>query len=210
MPRRIWTALVVAALGATGLVLGWELDENGADGGVLASLSVLALAAAALLAASAAGEVPVRATGGLLFVAGVAVFVTHHHVWWWLPPSWETEVSVAAVAVALAGLGVLLLAYGVSLAGLSGALGVLALTCLALTLLPYLGSPDEAVLRTVGTALGAVACTAGVVATADPGRGGRRAAAPVAVGVLAAAAAGYAGYDSSSPYAPPGYQPAVI
>jgi hypothetical protein len=106
------------------------------------------------------------------------------------------------------GLGVLLLAYGFSLAGLSGALGLLALACFALTLLPYIGSEEQSVLRAFATALGAVALTTGVgAATTVRTRFDRRA---MTAGVVAAAVTVYAGYDSYDVYAPGGYHAAVI
>jgi hypothetical protein len=213
---RARVGLVMVLFGVVGLLVGWRVEGNSGDAAVLAVvavlavLSALALAAGFLVAASAGGEVTVRATGGLLFVAGLAVVVTHHEVWWWLPTSWETPVSLAALAVSLVGLGFLLLAYGFSLAGLSGALGLLALTCLALTLLPYIGSEEQSVLRTFATALGAVALTTGVrVATAQRTRGDRRAM-TAAAGAVGAAVTVYAGYDSYDVYAPGGYHAAVI
>lgn len=70
-----------------------------------------------------------------------------------VPNNWTTPVSLTALVISLVGMGILLLAYGFSLAGLSGALGLLALACLALTLLPYGGSDDQSVLRAFATAV---------------------------------------------------------
>jgi hypothetical protein len=213
---RVRVGLVMVLLGVVGLLVGWRIERNSGDATVLAVvaalavLSALALAAGCLLTASAGGEVPVRVTGGLLFVAGLVVVVTQHEVWWWLPNSWETPVSLAALAISLAGLGVLLLAYGFSLAGLSGAFGLLALTCLALTLLPYIGSEERSVLRAFATSLGAVALTTGVrVATTQRTRGDLRAMTAIA-GAVGAAVTVYAGYDSYDMYAPGKYHAAVI
>ena len=223
MVSRVWVGLGVLLLGVVGLLAGWWIDTGGGQAGVLAALAVFAVAAGALLAASAGGEVPVRATGGLLFMAGLAVIITHHQVWWWLPTSWQTPVSVAALIIAVVGLAVMLLAYGFSLAGLSGALGLLALTCLALTLTPYIGSEEQSVLRAFATALGSVALTAGVGAAAGVGGTADGAAAGVArrtrvdwhamtavAGVVGAAVTVYAGYDSYDVYAPGGHHAAVI
>lgn len=200
----MWTGSALALAGAAGLWAGWLLvAEAGTATAVLAVLSMLALAAGVLLAASTLGPLPVRITGGLLFAAGLAVAVTQHQVWWWLPNDWATPVSVTALVISLAGLGVLVLAYGFGRAGLSGALGLLALTCLVLMALPYLGSEDQAVLRAFGTALGAAAFATGVAAT------GRRRAA-VVTGVAGAAATAFAGYASYQTYAPTGYRAAVV
>jgi hypothetical protein len=208
---RVWVGLVMVMLAVVGLFVGWRIDEGGGgDAGVLAAFAVLALAAGCLLAASVGGEVAVRGTGGALFVGGLAVVITHHEVWWWLPTNWVTPVSLAALVISLVGLGVLLLAYGFRLAGLSGALGLLALACLALTFLPYLGSEEKSVLRAFATALGAVAFTAGVgAATTGRTHVGRRAMTAVA-GALGAVVTVYAGYDSYEVYAPGGYHAAVI
>jgi len=207
---RVWVGLVTVLFAVVGLFVGWRIDEGGGDAGWLAALAVLALAAGCLLAASAGGEVAVRVTGGALFVGGLAVVITHHEVWWWLPSYWATPVSLAALVISLVGLGVLLLAYGFRLAGLSGALGLLALVCLGLTLLPYLGSEEKSVLRAFATAFGAVALTAGVgAATNGRTRRERRAMTAVA-GALGAAVTVYAGYDSYEVYAPSGYHAAVI
>jgi hypothetical protein len=210
MVGRVWVGLVMVLLAVVGLLVGWRIDENGGDSGGLAGLAALALAAGCLLVASAGGEVAVRVTGGALFVAGLAVVITHHEVWWWLPNNWATPVSLAALVISLVGLGVLLMAYGFRLAGLSGALGLLALTCFALTLLPYLGSEEKSVLRAFATALGAVAFTAAAgAATTGRTRRERRATTAVA-GALGAAVTVYAGYDSYDAYAPGGYHAAVI
>jgi outer membrane biosynthesis protein TonB len=215
MVNRVWIGLGVLLLGLVGLLVAWSMAENGGAGsGVVALFAVLAVAAGALLAASAGGEIPVRVTGGLLFVVGLTVVVTQHQVWWWMPTGWAVPVTAAAGIVAVAGLGVLLLAYGFDLAGLSGALGLLALACLALTLLPYIGSEERSVLRAFATALGAVALTAGVGAaatlrtTADA-RVDWRTMTAIA-GLIGAAACAYAGYDSYEVYAPTGHHVAVI
>lgn len=210
MVSRVWVGLGAVLLAVVGLLLGWRIDQGGGDAGVLAALALLTLAAGCLLAASAGGEVTVRVTGGALFVGGLAVVVTHHQLWWWLPASWVTPVSWVAPVVSLVGVGFLLLAYGFRLAGLSGALGLLALVCFALTLLPYLGSEEKPVLRAFATALGAVALTAGVgAATAGRSGGGRRGATAVAGG-LGAVVTVYTGFDSYPVYASSGHHVAVI
>ncbi|TQS46872.1 hypothetical protein [Cryptosporangium phraense] len=209
MVGRVWIGLVIIFLGVVGLLLGWQIEENGDNVAVLAVFSALAVAAGCLVAASAGGEVAVRATGGLLFAAGLVVAVTNHDVSWWLPSNWQAPVSLTALVISLAGLGVLLLAFGFSLAGLSGGLGLLGLACLALDLLPYIGSDEQSVLRAGATALGAVALTAGVsAAAARRTRVDRR----VMTGVAAAGAAVivYAGYDSYGSTSPGGYRAAVI
>jgi hypothetical protein len=213
-------ALALVLLGGAGLAVAWPL---GLAGGVLAAGCLGAVAAGALLAAAGAGQVAVRATGGALFVAGSAVLVTQHQVWWWMPAGWAGPVSAAAAVLAAAGLGVLLFAYGIRLAALSGALGLLAVACLGLTLPPYIGSDDEAVLRAWATALGAVALTAGARATTarPPTTRPPTTRPPTArvlvgrwwlpgVAVAAAAAAAFAGYDSWSPYATGARHAAVL
>ncbi len=207
---RVWVGLGAVLLAVVGLSIGWRIDQSGGDAGVLAALALLALAAGCLLAASAGGEVAVRATGGALFVAGLAVVVTHHELWWWLPVSWVTPVSLTALIISLVGVGVLLLAYGFRLAGLSGALGLLALACFALTLLPYLGSDEKSVLRAFATALGAVALTAGVGAATTGRTGGERRAMTAVAGGLGAVVTVYAGLDSYPVYASGSHHAAVI
>ncbi|GAA1412629.1 hypothetical protein ACFQZ4_49260 [Catellatospora coxensis] len=210
MISRVWIGLGAVLLAVVGLLSGWRIDQSGGDAGVLAAVALLALAAGCLLAAGAGGEVVVRATGGALFVAGLAVVVTHHELWWWLPISWVTPVSLAALVVSLVGVGVLLLAYGFRLAGLSGALGLLALVCLALTFLPYLGSEEKSVLRAFATALGSVALAAGVGAATTGRTAGRRRTMTAVAGVLGAAVTVYAGFDSYPVYASGGHHAAVI
>jgi hypothetical protein len=207
---RVRVGLVMVLLGVVGLLVGWQIEGNNDNAAVLAVLSALALAAGSLLTASAGGEVAVRVTGGLLFVAGLAVVITQNEVWWWLPNNWATPVSLTALVISLVGLGILLLAYGFSLAGLSGALGLLALACLALTLLPYIGSNEQSVLRAFATALGAVALTTGVsVATTVRTHVDRRAMTAV-VAAVGAAVTVYAGFDSYDHTPPGGYHAAVI
>jgi hypothetical protein len=206
--RRWWVGLVIAVLGAAGLAVGWLLDGDGNNAAVLAVLSAFAVAAGSLLAANAAGEVALRATGGLLFMAGLAVIITHHEVWWWLPNNWVTPMSLTAFIISLAGLGVLLLAYGFRLAWLSGALGMLALTCLGLTLLPYGGSDDQEVLQAIATALGGIALTIGVHAFTARTRLHRRSTASAAA--VAATAILYAGYDAYGHTPSGGYHTAVL
>jgi len=207
---RVRVGLVMVLLGVVGLVAGWQIEDNGDNAAVLAVLSTLVLAAGCLLVASASGEVAVRATGGLLFVAGLAVVITQNEVWWWLPTNWMTPVSIAALVISLVGLGMLLFAYGFSLAGLSGALGLLALACFALTFLPYIGSEEKSVSRAFATALGAVALTAGVSAAATGWTRQARRAMTTGAATVAAAVTVYAGYDSYEMYAPTGYHVAVI
>ena len=207
MVVRVRVGLVMVLLSVVGLLVGWQIEENGDNAGVLAVLSALALAAGCLLAASAGGEVAVRTTGGLLFVA---VVITQHEVWWWLPNNWATPVSLTALVISVVGLGVLLLAYGFSFAGLSGALGLLALACFALTLLPYIGSEEQSVLRAFATALGAVALTTGVSAATTWRTRGERGAMTAVAAAVGAAVTVYAGYDSYEVYAPGGYHAAVI
>ncbi len=209
MVSRVWVGLGVVLLAVFGLLTGWRIDQSGGDGGVVAALALLALAAGSLLVASAGGEVAVRVTGGALFLAGLAVVVTHHEVWWWLPSSWVTPVSLVALAISVAGVGVLLLAYGFRLAGLSGALGLLALASFGVALLPYLGSDEELVLRVFATAFGAVALAAGAAATSAGTSGVRRAITAVA-GVLGAVVTVYAGFDSYPVYATSIHHVAVI
>ena len=194
MIRRWWVGLVIAVFGAAGLVVGWLIEDNGDNAAVLAVLSAFALAAGCLLAANTAGEVAVRATGGLLFIAGLAVIITQHEVWWWLPNNWATPMSLTAFVISLAGLGVLLLAYGFRLAWLSGAVGLLALTCLGLTMLPYGSSNDQEVLQVIATALGGIALTMGVHALTARTRLDRRSTALTAA--VAAAVTLYSGYDA--------------
>ncbi|WP_144127097.1 hypothetical protein [Catellatospora sichuanensis] len=197
-------------LAAVGLSAGWRIDESGGDAGVVAALALLALAAGCLLAASAGGEVAVRVTGGALFVAGLGVVITHHEVWWWLPSSWVTPVSLVALVISLVGVGVLLLAYGFRLAGLSGALGLLALASFALTLPLYIGSDEKSVFRVLATAFGAVALAAGTRAAANGRMRVERRAITAVAGVLGAAVTVYAGFDSYPVYAPGSYHAAVI
>lgn len=210
MVSRVWAGLGVVLLAVVGLSAGWRIDQSGGDAGALAALALLALAAGCLLAASAGGEVVVRVTGGVLFLVGLAVVITHHEVWWWLPVSWVTPVSLAALVISLVGVGVLLLAYGFSLAGLSGALGLLALACLALTLLPYVGSEEKSVLRVFATAFGAVALAGGARAATITRTRGERRAVTAAAGVLGAAVTIYAGFDSYPVYASGSHHAAVI
>ncbi|MFE9694779.1 hypothetical protein [Micromonospora sp. NPDC005806] len=210
MVNRIWVGTALILLGLVDLLAGWSIDQNGGNSGVLAATSVLALAAGALLVAWSGGEVAVRATGGLLFVAGVAVVVTHHEVWWWLPSGWVTPVTFAALAVALVGLAVLLLAYGFSLAGLSGALGLFALTCLGFTRLPYIGSTNVSALHAWATALGAMALASATATVATRRSTVRWRATTAVAGVVGAAVTLYAGSDSYEVYASDGHHAAVI
>ncbi len=210
MVSRVWIGLGSVLLAVVGLLTGWRTDQSGGDGGVVAAVALLALAAGLLVAASAGGEIVVRVTGGLLLVAGLAVVVTHHELWWWLPGSWVAPVSLAAVLISAVGAGVLLFAYGFRLAGLSGALGLLALVCLALTLLPYLGSDEKSVLRAFATALGAVALAAGVGAATTGRTSGERRVMTAVAGVVGAAVTVYAGFDSYPVYASGSHHAAVI
>src|SRR5688500_10174950 len=68
--RRWWVGPVIAVFGAAGLAVGWLIEGNGNNAAVLAVLSAFAVAVGSLLAANAAGEIAVRVTGGLLFIAG--------------------------------------------------------------------------------------------------------------------------------------------
>ncbi|MEV6631551.1 hypothetical protein AB0M54_12450 [Actinoplanes sp. NPDC051470] len=207
--NRTRVGLASVAAGLLGLATAWWLIDSEGGSGVVGTTAAVVLAAGLLLVASELGEAATRICGGLLCVAGLAVAITQHEVWWWLRAGWETPMTVAALLIAVVGLGVLLFAYGFRMAGLSGACGVLAAAGLLSVALPYNGSEDEAVLRAWAAALGAVALVAGFRAAARPPL-----AHSLGVGVTLVVAAvlgvAFAGYGAYETYAPIGYRAATV
>jgi hypothetical protein len=197
----------LALTGVCAVTLSWIGRDSFDASLVLVVTGVLAFAAGLIVTATTGGEAVTRFTGALLCVAGLAVVVTHHEVWWWLPASWATPVTVAATVVAVGGLVTLLFAYGFRRAALSGAAGVLAVVCLALTALPYLGSADQAVLRTLATCFGAVALMAAATASRSTSRRRSRVLAAAAAAVVAI---GFAVYDTSRVETTPGHRATVL
>lgn len=206
---RIRAGIAAVVTGVLGLAVAWWMVDGAGLSGVIGTISTVVLALGLLSVARAGGEAATRITGGLLCIAGLAVAVTQHQLWWWLRAGWETPMTIASLLIALAGLGVLLFAYGFRMAGLSGACGVLAAACLAAVLLPYLGSEDKAVLRALAAALGAVALVAGFRAAAKPPLAGSPAARGALI-VASGVAVAFAGYDAYGTYAPTGYRVATV
>lgn len=207
--NRTRVGLASVAAGLLGLATAWWLIDSAGGSGAVGTAAAVVLAAGLLLVATELGEAATRICGGLLFVTGLAVAITQHEVWWWLRTGWETPMTVAALLIAVVGLGVLLFAYGFRMAGLSGACGVLAAAGLLSVALPYNGSEDEAVLRAWAAALGAVALVAGFRAAARPPLADSLGA-RVTLILAAVLGVGFAGYGAYGTYAPIGYRAATV
>jgi hypothetical protein len=193
--------------GVCAVTLSWISRDSFDASPALVVMGGLAFAVGLVVTATAAGEAVTRLSGALLCVAGLAVVVTHHRVWWWLPANWTAPVTSAAMVVAAGGLATLLFAYGFRRAALSGAAGVFAAVCLALTPLPYIGSADQSVLRTLATCFGAVALMAAVTALPPASRRRGRVLAAAAAAVVAVL---LAGYDTSRVETTSGHRNAVL